>query len=278
MFEIPEYTTLARQMNESLTGKKVANGRLGNSPHKFVWYNLTHEEFTAKISGKTVGKAYSKGRWLFVPAGKDSVLVFGECGGKILLHESDALLPKKFHLALWFEDGSALSATTQMWGAMELYEKGKELERKYIKDMRTTPVEKEFTVGYLSNLMKIAIENGNKTVKAILTQEQLIPGLGNAIAQDILFNVRLHPKQPLEDLDKDRIAGLHKAIVNTLKEAIRLGGRNDEYDLYGKLGGYKRLMDSKSAGRPCPECGKRIEKIAYLGGACYFCPQCQSLS
>jgi formamidopyrimidine-DNA glycosylase len=45
MFELPEYTTLARQMNATLAGKTIQRGILGNSPHKFVWYNRTHEEF-----------------------------------------------------------------------------------------------------------------------------------------------------------------------------------------------------------------------------------------
>ena len=136
MFELPECLTLARQMNKTLRGKTVARGQLGNSPHKFVWYNLKPAEFAANIKGKTVGKAYTRGRWLFVPVGDGHVLVFGECGGKILLHESSSVLPKKYHLSLRFNDGTALSATTQMWGAMELYEKGKELERQYIKGMR----------------------------------------------------------------------------------------------------------------------------------------------
>jgi formamidopyrimidine-DNA glycosylase len=203
--------------------------------------------------------------------------VFGECGGKILLHESSSVLPKKYHLSLRFNDGTALSATTQMWGAMELYEKGKELERQYIRGMRTTPTEPEFSSTYLSALMKEAIANGNKTVKAILTQDQMIPGLGNAIAQDIMFKAKLHPKQPLEALQRNHVENLHQAILKTLKEAIRLGGRNDEFDLYGNRGRYVRLMDNKAAGHPCPECGTRIEKTSYLGGACYFCPSCQRL-
>ncbi|MBM3501476.1 MAG: endonuclease VIII, partial [Armatimonadetes bacterium] len=28
--------------------------------------------------------------------------------------------------------------------------------------------------------------------------------------------------------------------------------------------------------KPCPECATPIEKISFLGGACYFCPQCQT--
>lgn len=39
MFELPECVTLVRQMNRTLRGRTVQRGRLGNSPHKFVWYN-----------------------------------------------------------------------------------------------------------------------------------------------------------------------------------------------------------------------------------------------
>jgi formamidopyrimidine-DNA glycosylase len=39
MFELPETVTLSRQINETLAGKTVRRGSLGNSPHKFLWYN-----------------------------------------------------------------------------------------------------------------------------------------------------------------------------------------------------------------------------------------------
>lgn len=149
MFEIPEYVTLARQIGESLSGKRIASRTLGNSPHKFVWYNRLPAEFAAIVRGLTIGKPYCRGRWLFIPLQPGYMLVFGECGGKIILHGSESQLPKKYHLSLHFEDGSFLSAATQMWGAMELYEIGSELERQYIKDMRTTPVDPKFSLTYL---------------------------------------------------------------------------------------------------------------------------------
>ena len=37
MFELPEFITLAGQISETLTGKVIKEGSLGNSPHKFVW-------------------------------------------------------------------------------------------------------------------------------------------------------------------------------------------------------------------------------------------------
>ena len=109
----------------------------------------------------------------------------------------------------------------------------------------------------------------------MLTQNQLIPGLGNAIAQDILFRAHLHPKHSIDDLTKSQRRQLYNAIVKTVKQVVDRGGRYDEYDLYGNPGKYVRLMDKNAVERPCQECGRRIEKMQYLGGACYFCPNCQ---
>jgi len=276
MFELPEYVTLAREMNEALRGKTVQRGQLGNSPHKFVWYNRSHEEFERLTEGKTVGEAWAKGRWLFVPLEPGYVLLLGECGGKVLLHPPGAELPQKYHLYITFRDGTFLTATTQMWGAMELYEEGEEQNREYVKDMRTTPVEPGFTFDYFCALIDDLAGEKARSAKALLTQEQIIPGLGNAIAQDILFRARLHPRHPIADLSTEQRQSLYDAIVDTVGEAIAQGGRYDEYDLYNNRGGYVRIMDKNALGRPCPECGGEVEKIQYLGGACYLCPNCQA--
>jgi formamidopyrimidine-DNA glycosylase len=110
----------------------------------------------------------------------------------------------------------------------------------------------------------------------LLTQDQLIPGLGNAIAQDVLFRARLHPRHPIADLSTDQRRALHDAIVDVTLAIVEKGGRYDETDLYNNPGGYIRLMDKNAVGRPCPECGGEVEKMRYLGGACYFCPGCQA--
>jgi len=275
MFELPEYLTLAGQMRQSLMGKRILDGRLGNSPHKFVWYNRSHDEFASLTRGKEVGEARARGRWLFVPLEPGYVLVFGECGGRIQLHPEESTTPAKYHLLLRFEDGTAVSAVTRMWGAMELYEKGRELERPYISGMRPTPTGGEFTPAYFRKLIDVSIRTEKRSVKGLLTQDQLVPGLGNAIAQDIMFRARLNPKRPLASLGVEAIDRLHKAIVETVAEVVREGGRNDEYDLFGRPGGYVRVMDRNAAGRPCPACGTTIVKMQYLGGACYYCPSCQ---
>ncbi len=275
MFELPEFVTLSRQINDALQGKTILRGSLGNSPHKFVWYNRTPEEFERLTKGRTIGEAKARGKWLFVPLEPGYVLLLGECGGKVLFHHPGSKVPKKYHLYITFVDGSFLTAITQMWGAMELYEAGAEQERQYVKGMKPTPIEPEFTFSYFDTLIDDLATGKKHSAKALLTQDQLIPGLGNAIAQDILYRARLSPKHSIADLDTEQRQALHEAVVNTVAEVVELGGRYDEFDLYGNHGGYVRLMDKNAVGRPCPGCGGAIEKIQYLGGACYFCPVCQ---
>ncbi len=275
MFELPEMVTLARQFNQTLLGKTIRKGSLGNSPHKFVWYNRNPDEFERLTENKTVGETRAKGRWLMTTIDPGYVLVLGECGGKVLYHPVSQSLPAKYHLQLEFADGSYLTGMTQMWGAFELYETGLELERQYIKDMRPTPIDAEFSFEYFSNLIDELNRGEKRSAKGLLTQEQIIPGLGNAIAQDILFKAGLHPRRPISELNTVQRQVLYQAIVESVQAVIDKGGRYDEVDLFNQPGGYIRIMDSKSAGKPCPVCNTPIEKMQYLGGACYLCPRCQ---
>lgn len=275
MFEQPEFAVLARQMNEVLPGKTVARGALGNSPHKFVWYNRTPDEFAALTAGKRVGVATARAKWLFLPLEPGYVMTLSECGGKVRYHEPGAKLPKKHHLHLAFEDGSFLTATTQMWGGMEVYEAGAEQERDGIRDMRPTPLSDAFTLDYFHELVDEVAAGKKRSVKGLLTQDALIPGLGNAIAQDIMFLAGLHPKRPAPELTLAERERLYQVIQDTVRAVQEQGGRYDEYDLYGQRGGYVRLMDRYAVGRPCPSCGGEVRKISYLGGSCYLCPVCQ---
>ena len=275
MFELPELTTIASQMADTVEGKTIAEGSLGNTPHKFVWYNREHDEFTRLAGGKRIGQAHAEGKWLFVPLEPGYVLLLGEWGGRILYHPAPATPPKKYHLYLGFEDGSAFSATTQMWGGVALFEHGLEREYTYIKDMRTQPSDPEFTFEYFTSLAREARAEGKRSVKGLLTQEGFVPGVGNAIAQDIMFRARLHPKRDIGGLSEAQLRALYYETVGTVRDTTEAGGRNDERDLFGNAGGYARLMDAKAVGRPCPNCGGPVDKLQYLGGACYVCPSCQ---
>lgn len=278
MFELPEITILTRQINDTLKGKTVQSGNLGNSPHKFVWYNRTEAEFAALVAGKTVGEAFSRGRWLFIPLEPGFILLFGEFGGKLLYHQTYEKPPSKVHLRMDFEDGSYLTEFTQMWGAMELHTAEDVWHREYVKDMRIPPLEDDFSYIYFNQLIEETSAKQKTSAKGLLTQNQFIPGLGNACAQDILFNARVHPRQKVAELSPESRQKLYSAIQSTLKTIIDRGGRYDEVDLFGNPGGYVRLLDKNAVGNPCPFCGTSIEKFSYLGGSCYVCPACQKIN
>ncbi|TLN02797.1 endonuclease VIII, partial [bacterium] len=113
------------------------------------------------------------------------------------------------------------------------------------------------------------------SLKAFLATEQRIPGLGNGVLQDILFNARLHPKKKLGTTDARQRETLFDTVVTTLHEMTASGGRDTERDLFGNPGGYATKMSKFTAGNPCAECGSTIVKEAYLGGSVYYCPGCQ---
>ena len=116
MFELPEYMHLAGQIGRTVSGRTIREGTLGNSPHKFVWYNREPEEFAELVRGRVVGSARVRGRFLMVDLEPGYVLTLGECGGRILFNEPGRGWPAKYHLSLAFTDGSSLTVTTRMWG------------------------------------------------------------------------------------------------------------------------------------------------------------------
>ncbi len=131
-----------------------------------------------------------------------------------------------------------------------------------------------FTEAYF--LLLLAGEAVQKlSLKAALATEQRIPGLGNGVLQDILWNARLSPKRKVNTLTAHETHTLFATLKHTLAEMTRLGGRDTEKDLFGNPGGYPVVMSAKNNGAPCPNCGTSITKEAYMGGSVYFCRDCQ---
>ena len=303
MIELPEALTIARQMNDELNGKKIESGNCGNSHHKFAFYNRESEEYKELLAGKTVGEVTGHGNWIFAPLEPGFMLVLGCMGGRILFHQNEDTLPKKYHLMLRFEDDTYLTVTIQMWGFIKLMEESES----EIVSLRSalTPISDEFTYARFKQLLEDYEERDKKSIKYFMISASGISGIGNSYLQDILFRAKIHPKRTVANIDDresrelyDAIKGtmfkakihpestvadiddresreLYDAIKGIMKEAIELGGRYDERDLYNNPGRYIRILDSKAKGNPCPECGTPIEKIQYLGGASYFCPDCQ---
>ena len=202
------------------------------------------------------------------------VLAIGDMGGKILLHADESTLPKKRHLMLGFDDGRYLTVAIQGWGGMWLMAEEELLQ--YAASIPVSPISEKFTYECFKELLADDAQQGKRSVKAFMASRPRISGVGNGYVQDICFRARLHPRRDLTDVSGRERQRWYRAIRNTLREAIQREGRDTESNLYGEPGGYTPIMDRRAKGQPCPECGTAIEKIAYLGGSCYFCPECQT--
>lgn len=276
MIELPEALVIARQMDKELAGKRIVHGDRGNSPHKFAFSSGTSEEYEAIFKGKTIGRSSASGMSTLTEIGPDHTLVLG-CGGeRILLHSKGAKLPKKYQLLLQFEDGTALTVTISGWGNTLLLPADEAGQHNHVQQDRIGPLDDAFTLEFFLELFAGVDPNRSKSIKYFIITEPGIWGIGNGCLQDVLYHCKIHPRRKVVDIAEDEQRVLYDALVGTLHEIVDQGGRSSELDLYGNKGGYERILDTKTKGTPCRECGTLIEKGQYLGGAIYFCPTCQT--
>jgi formamidopyrimidine-DNA glycosylase len=274
MFEIPEAVILARQFNENIAGKKIGGVIAGFTPHKFAFFYGNPQDYPAMLTGKTIGQTVPLAGFLETVIG-DMMLVFGVV--ELRFHLQDEKRPKKHQLLLEFTDGSALSAVAYLYGEYACCKQG-EYHNKYyeIAKSKPSPLSKEFDWAYFNRL--IATPDFQKlSAKAFLATEQRIPGLGNGVLQDILFNARIHPKRKVESLTENERKTLFQSVKSMLEEMTEQGGRDIEKDLFGKPGGYITKLSQNTVNKPCPVCGGTIIKQPYLGGSIYFCDGCQKI-
>jgi formamidopyrimidine-DNA glycosylase len=275
MIELPEAANIAGQMASTLAGKRIKSAMRGNAPHKFAFYSRTAEEYARILAGKRVGRAEGSGSMILLPVEPGYLVVLGGGGERIQFHASAATLPKKHQLLLEFDDGTFLTVTVQGWGSCQLFTPAELAQNKWFARRSLSPVEKGFTTSYFAGLFANLKPEDSRSVKFFIISEPGVWGVANGYLQDTLFRAQIHPRTRAAALTPAQREGLYRAIVSTIKLAMKQHGRDDEYDLFGQPGKYHRLLSATSVGKPCPVCGTKIVKESFLGGAIYFCPQCQ---
>lgn len=274
MLELPEAAVVAQQINETVSGRRIMNVIAAQSPHKFAWYYGEPEKYHGLLSGKTIGKAAGYGGMVEIEA-EDAVILFGD-GVGIRFHGYNESKPQKHQLLIEFEDFSCISASVQMYGGLWCFPK-EENDNKYyrVTKERPSPLSDSFNRRYFESLFDE--KSCRLSAKAFLATEQRIPGLGNGVLQDILYNAGIHPRKKMSSLTDGQLEILFNSIKGTLMEMSINGGRDTERDLYGCSGGYITKLSKNTAGKSCPACGSIIKKEAYMGGSIYYCEGCQPL-
>lgn len=275
MIELPEAMNIAGQLNDTVHGKRIAGVTVAHTPHKLARYYGEPQTYPDLLIGRTIGEASPFGSMVEIEVGNARIL-FGE-GAGIRFHRRDEPHAAKHQLLLEFDDHSAVSASIQMYGGLGAFLSG-ELDNYYYKvsGEKPSPLSPEFDRAYFGGMInRGAVQK--LSLKAFLATEQRIPGLGNGILQDILFNAKMHPKRKVNTLSHEDREVLFDSVKSTISVMAARGGRDTEPGLFGRPGGYKTILGKNTVGKPCPACGTTIKKEAYLGGSIYYCEQCQKL-
>jgi len=276
MIELPEALTIARQIHAELRGKKITSAIRGNSPHKWAFYSGSPEEYATILGDKTMGGATERGSLILASVEPDYVLILGGGGERILFHRGEETLPKKHHLLLRYQDGTYLTVTVQGWGSVQLLKASEVSDHPDASKMEVSPLSDAFTFEHFQQLFNDPEVKPSTSAKAFVISKPGVPGVGNGYLQDILFRAKIHPRRRVVEMSEADRWSLYGAIRETLEQAVEMGGRDTERDLYNSPGEYQSTLDRRAKDKPCPQCGTPIAKIQYLGGAAYFCPSCQT--
>jgi formamidopyrimidine-DNA glycosylase len=271
MLELPEAVVIAKQMNNTLDGKRIASAIANQSPHKFAWYTGDPVDYDKRLAGKTIGKATAYGGNVEIRV--DDMILLISAGMRY--HAEGEKLPKKNQLLVKFDDSTAFSVSVQMWGGIFCFKEGEKggLQDYHLAKKKPSPLSDRFDRAFFNSLF----DDGTPklSAKAFLATEQRIPGLGNGVLQDILWAAKIHPKRKMTELSDKEITRMFNSVKSVISKMTMHGGRDTERDLFGRPGGYKTILSKNTVGKGCPACRTTIKKEAYMGGSIYYCAKCQ---
>lgn len=276
--ELPEAKILAEQMNQELTGKCIKAFKLKDCEklQRIGFINRDLKVFDQLVNRKILS-VVSRGNVIRVKLDNDVNLVLcPEYGGEVHYSPKGKALSDTFHLRLDFADDSALTVRLTSMGGIYTY-RDSELMNSYVykRDFNpdiSSPTEKGFTFDQFSKLLA----NNNRALKSVLVgKDAIVVGLSNSAFQDIIYRAKLHPKRKGAELNNDEKRSLYSAIQLVLRERLRLNGKDQFLDLYGRRGGYTPSMGPNMKQQKCPACRTAIEKLSIGGGQVYVCPKCQ---
>jgi len=112
------------------------------------------------------------------------------------------------------------------------------------------------------------LEGRRGGLKATLMNQRVFAGIGNIYSDEILFQVRLHPRTSVERLDESYLHDLHEQTRRVLRAAIERGvdpgSLPDSY-----------LLPHRREGEDCPRGNGKVQKTKAAGRTAYYCPTCQ---
>ena len=274
MPELPEAEVVGQQIRANLLGAQLNDCWVGRADivreglSTLPWYRGARLEGVERY-GKSVALGFHKGNELRY--------VVAELGmtGLLLFRATQTKHPQHVHVRMSFTGGRESELrywNPRRFGRLSLFDQAgldRYRARRFGVDPLTVPRDEFISL----------MEARRGRLKPLLMHQQVIAGIGNIYANEILFRTKLHPNRKVSRLREAAIIRLYDTMQTVLRDAISCGGSSvkDFFAPDGTEGHYKQhhLVYGKE-GQPCPNlCGRLIRRLQSERSS-FYCPACQS--
>ena len=287
MPELPEVETVRRGLAPAMEG--AAFSKIEVRDRRLRW--PISKDFEKRLESQTVEGLGRRAKYLLADLSSGDVLLMhlGMSGsfrvGKnakpgVYYHERGKCKAHD-HVVFHMSNGEVVTFNDpRRFGSMKLVPRAKLENEPLLRALGPEPLGNEFDAGMLARACV-----GKKTsLKAALSDQRVVAGLGNIYVCEALYRARLSPKRRAATIadrngkPNERAQALVEAIKAVLNDAIRAGGSSlrDHRRADGSLGDFQHnFRVYNREGQPCPNCKGKIRRIVQSGRSTFFCPSCQ---
>jgi len=292
MPELPEVETVRRGLQPVMEGARFA--KVEARRHDLRW--PLPKDFVARLEGKTIAGLGRRAKYLLADLSSGDVLLMhlGMSGSFRVFAGGSETKQGKYHheraqhLAhdhVIFHMGNGAVVTfndPRRFGSMKIVPRAKLDQEPLLRALGPEPLGNEFDAAMLAR----ACQGKKTSLKAALSDQRIVAGLGNIYVCEALHRALLSPKRRASTIanrsgaPNERAERLVDAIKAVLKDAIEAGGSSlrDHRRTDGEIGLFQhnfRVYDRE--GQPCvtPGCSGTVKRIVQGGRSTFFCPVCQ---
>jgi len=272
MPELPEIEVTRRILKERLAGKRLERAALKREGKTA----MPGAERLPDLHGKRLEDVNRRGKMLVLQFDGDlSLIIHLMLIGRIALFPGGQSLPVEPRLRLEFKGGEEMEVRFVAARSLALVPKSG------LDHHPTIAKQGPDALLLTRDQFEKALARTRGPVKDVFMQQENMAGVGNAYADEILFEAKVHPMTAVNALSDEQAGSLYRAIAPALNRAIELGAA-EEYvrdlgPIEGVIAKHDLMRVHNRRGKPCPECGTRVEMKVLKGRNTFFCPQCQKL-
>lgn len=221
-------------------------------------------DFEKYLLGESLTETRRIGKYLFVKTTGDKILLmhFGMTGRPNYYKEADDR-PKFGHIQLTFENGFHFAFENKRkfgwWNLIDSIEEFKE-EHNLSDDARELSLEQ----------FKESLSTRKTDIKKVIMDQSVAAGVGNWMADEILYQAKMHPKKKVEELNDDEIKAVYDAMQKVIETAIENDAHYSDFP-------EDFLIHNRKEGATCFHTGASIKKIKVGGRTTYFSTEWQKL-